>query len=403
MANRIDIYGHDKAIERYKQRVLTDDGVTPANKQAILDYVNYGYSTGLSKSRISIILTRLYYLAKWLGKNFKEASKNDLLVLAAKIEQEPRYKPWTKATYRTVLKRFYKWLEGDGTRYPEKISWLKTAVRNSLSKLPEELLTQEEVRRLIDCAQNPRDKALIAVLWESGARIGEVAGIQIKHVSPNKHGMSIILYGKTGSRRVLLIFAYPHLVSWLENHPFKQDSEAPLWCALTREKRGQALNYPALRLQIAKIAERAGICKRVNPHSFRHARATQLAKLGLNEAQMSAYLGWVPATAMAGVYVHLSGRDVDDAILKAYGLKPEEKEGNVLPCFRCDTENAINSKFCQSCGTPLTLNAAIELQTKENLVEEKLVALLTVLEDPEVKQLIASKSVAMLKTAQRVE
>jgi hypothetical protein len=40
----------------------------------------------------------------------------------------------------------------------------------------------------------------------------------------------------------------------------------------------------------------------------------------LTEAQMNAYFGWVQGSGMPSVYVHLSGRDIDDAILKANGV-----------------------------------------------------------------------------------
>lgn len=48
----------------------------------------------------------------------------------------------------------------------------------------------------------------------------------------------------------------------------------------------------------------------------------------LTEAQMNVYFGWVQGSDMPGVYVHLSGRDVDDAILKANGIINKR-------CFSC--------------------------------------------------------------------
>lgn len=40
----------------------------------------------------------------------------------------------------------------------------------------------------------------------------------------------------------------------------------------------------------------------------------------LTEAQMNIYFGWAQCSYMHGVYVHLSGRDVNDAILKVNGV-----------------------------------------------------------------------------------
>ena len=63
---------------------------------------------------------------------------------------------------------------------------------------------------------------------------------------------------------------------------------------------------------LSTVAKRCGIKKRVNPHSFEHARASNLANV-LTEAQMKEYLGWVGDSKMAATYVHLSGRNVDNA------------------------------------------------------------------------------------------
>jgi site-specific recombinase XerD len=73
--------------------------------------------------------------------------------------------------------------------------------------------------------------------------------------------------------------------------------------------------------------KKAGLNKRVYTHLLRHTRATELASI-LTEAQMKELLGWTQSSDMPSVYVHLSGRDVDSAFLKAHGIIPssEEKE-----------------------------------------------------------------------------
>ena len=80
---------------------------------------------------------------------------------------------------------------------------------------------------------------------------------------------------------------------------------------------------------------------------------------------------------MASVYVHLSGRDIDNAILKnVYGRKTEEIERKnelvteTKVCLRCKEENVISNKFCYRCGMPLDedLNKEIlknEVRTKQ--------------------------------------
>ena len=87
----------------------------------------------------------------------------------------------------------------------------------------------------------------------------------------------------------------------------------------------KGLDYPAINKRLKEIAERTGIKKPVNPHNFRHSRATYLAKK-LTEAQMCQYFDWVQGSKMPATCVHLSGRDLDDAILKIHGKISKEEE-----------------------------------------------------------------------------
>ena len=58
---------------------------------------------------------------------------------------------------------------------------------------------------------------------------------------------------------------------------------------------------------------------------LRHSRASVLANY-LTEAQMRQYFGWVQGSDMPRIYVHLSGRDIDKAVYKMYGMLGEEEE-----------------------------------------------------------------------------
>lgn len=94
-------------------------------------------------------------------------------------------------------------------------------------------------------------------------------------------------------------------------------------------------------------------------------RATHLAK-HLTEAQMNEYFGWVQGSGMAQTYVHLSGRDMDSALLKLNNIQaPDEKQAGdgfmLRPCWRCDFQNPPANRFCSRCGTALDDRAADDL------------------------------------------
>ena len=120
---------------------------------------------------------------------------------------------------------------------------------------------------------------------------------------------------------------------------------------------------------IRKTKKRAGITKKIYPHLFRHTRATILASK-VAEAPLESQMGWVHGSRQTRTYVHLSLRDQDNAILKAYGIKVDEdktiKEEQPKECQRCHELTPSDASYCRKCWLPFTQEQAIEFQEKEN-------------------------------------
>lgn len=251
------------------------------------------------------------------------------------------------------------------------MKWIRVK-RSNNNKLPEELLTEEEVMKLIEATPHTRDKALVAVLWDGGLRIGEAASLKIKNVRFDKYGGILIVRGKTDWRRVRIVFSIPYLMNWIEEHPLREDPEAPLWVTLGIGGKIKPMTYSLIRKQLKTMARKAGIKKRIHAHLFRHSRATYMAN-HLTEAQMNEYFGWVQGSRMPSIYIHLSGRDVDKAVLKAHGIITEEEESRPKPkkCVRCKQINPPAAIFCFRCGAALDLKAAIEVEEIKSRIKEE--------------------------------
>ena len=134
------------------------------------------------------------------------------------------------------------------------------------------------------------------------------------------------------------------------------------------------MRYNLLALKIKKLFAKADIKKKCNPHFFRHSRATFLAN-HLTEFQMNQYFGWAQGSDMPSTYVHMSGKAVDNALLKLNGLKKNEsKNESVLKpqvCKRCSENNPADSKFCRRCGAVLNIDTALEVQKIHERKEER--------------------------------
>jgi site-specific recombinase XerD len=368
-----DIHNYKRKLELSLAR-LENSNICDSNKKLIFEFHRFCFADGLSIARVERYVFLLKQIAEILRKDFESANKEDIISIVQEIGNRG-YTEWTKQFYRVSLKKFYTWLRKSKT-CPEEVSWLKSTVKNGNHKLPEELLTADDVRKIIEAADYTRDKTLISMLYETGCRIGELASLCMKNISFDKYGALLIVDGKTGMRRVRIVNSVPYLSAWLAEHKFREKPDAPLWTNMNVNS-CEMIKYKAISHVIKKLALKAGIKKRVNPHAFRHARATYLAN-HLTEQQLKNYLGWVPGSDMASVYVHLSGRDVDDALLRLNGIKSDHEEENKkenealkpIKCVRCENDNPATGKFCNKCGMALELNVVMEVEEERRIADE---------------------------------
>ena len=355
------------------KRIESSD-LCEVNKKQLLDFYGDCVARGLSKARIAKYLDTLWRITLWLDKPLPDVNREDITKLLMRVETSD-YTAWTKHDYRAILKVFFRWLRKTED-YPDEVRWIRTRAGVS-RKLPEELLTPDEVKRMVECAGTLRDKALVLVLYESGCRIGEMLTLQVKHVQFDKFGAVVLVDGKTGQRRVRLILSAPKLMQWVENHPLRNDPEAPLWLTHGTRNRNGPLGYTTACQTLREMAVRAGIRKRIYPHLFRHSRSTHMANV-LTEAQMEGYFGWIPGSRMPSIYVHLSGRDVDGAILRANGIAvegtPVSEQLRAATCPRCGKASSPDAKFCSICGMCLDEKTAVEVddarQKADRLMDE---------------------------------
>jgi len=309
-------------------------------------------------------------LARFIKKPFEEATKDDVLNF---FDSTNGQKLGTINNYKNAIKPFFQWLHKmEENDYPECVKWITRKYENKF-KLPEEILSEDDIIKMISKADNPRNKALISVGYESGCRCSELLNIRMKHVNFDEYGAAIMVNGKTGQRRIRLINSVPDLKTWVNNHPFKDNPEAPLWISLNKNEYGSPLHRYGFTGVLQTIAKRAEVKKRVNPHALRHARATQLAKL-LTEQELKIFFGWAKGSQMASIYVHLSGMDVERKLLEKAGKldKDKIKESVLKPrkCGRCGEENSVADKFCVKCYYPLDVDAMNQIEELKSYINE---------------------------------
>jgi site-specific recombinase XerD/phage FluMu protein Com len=374
----------------------------PENLELMNKFMRRNKHTGLRPATLAIDYEVLQIFSVWCRKSISTLDEDDIFDFLDYLDEHTyerrgkiyKYSKSSKTTFKRILNKFF-----TTSGFPELGKVFKEKGGRTLEpKDRKDLLTKSEIEKLIATAQLPRDKAIIATLYESGCRRGELLSCRVGDVNFNENGCKLTFPdGKTGKRTVQLVYASSYLRNWIENHPCKlsngeTDPETPLWTGMYRNKEGSfhGLTDQAVFIQLKKIGAKAGITKRVNPHSFRHARASDLAE-HLTEQQLKQYLGWTQSSNMCAVYVH--DPNTDNAILKMNGIQIEDTHTDglrVSKCPRCKTINPEKAKYCLTCGLPLTTEIATNTEKDKSDIQKEF--LLNAFSDPEIQAMIKKLS-----------
>jgi len=325
-------------------------------------------------------------------KPLKDLTKEDVIKYITTLRNDGMTEK-TVNTFHSLLSRFLLWWNGS-KEYPDCIAGLKPK-RNNKIKLPEDIPTEEEIKKMIAAADSIRDKAVISVLYESALRIGEFLGIRIGDLRFDDFGCLVrVTSEKNGNDRMIrLVNSVPVLNVWLEQHPYREDPSYSVWIDNCSNRKnhphyGKALQHAGVYGILKRLSVKAKLKKNIYPHILRHARLTELAKK-IPESMLRKVAGWKPNSNMVEVYVHYNNQAVDDILLsKVYGRKDinGEKKADVLRpvvCNRCKVENSPESDYCSKCYYPLNEKSIHDLEIVKNAIAEVIASLLN---RPDVKK-----------------
>lgn len=400
-----------------RQLELIQNNTSKTNYEILNKWANSSLAKGLTEARIIKQLQMMRQIAIALDNNLDKTTKEDIEELIRKINttvlpnkmegkvnnysilKKKQYTDSTKQTYKVILKSFYKWLEGNDEIFPEKVRWIKgKAIKISQSSktereqyLKENILSVSDIKKLIDNCQSDRDKAIISLLFESGARIGEFLGLKIKDVKFTSTTTDLTLRGKTGTRTIPIVASTGYLSNWLSKHPHKDKKEYSLFIT----NRGKELEYAWVVKIIKQIFKKSKINKPSNPHIFRHSRATERSH-HWKESVMRKFFGWSKTSDMPSYYSHLSDDVLKSIVESENGIGKVTKKNlekyRTLTCDRCKEINDPANKYCSKCSYPLT-DEAIRQQTDiEDKMQELVKRVISRLPKEEAREIISSLS-----------
>jgi len=189
--------------------------------------------------------------------------------------------------------------------------------------LPRNILTAREAKKILDAIDTNaplglRDRAILELLYSSGIRVSELTGLKLADL--DLHQGLLIVRGKGDKLRVVPIghFACRYLREYLDRDRPKETGETTLFLS----RRGLPMDKQRITKICGYWAMRAGIKKKVTPHTWRHTCATELLKNKVDIRYIQELLGHA-SVKTTQIYTKVTVKDLKKVHAKYH---PREKD-----------------------------------------------------------------------------
>ncbi len=213
------------------------------------------------------------------------------------------------------LRAFFGWCVETGLLQEHPLRGLTMKLPKTLPWVPED----ETIRKLLQACpetyEGRRNKALVALLADSGLRISEALRLRIENV--NFATRTINVRSGKGQKDGVGFFGAEtaqHLRSWLAKRKEAQPEDH-----LFTDKRGRSLTRSHGVHILHRLSERAGLLHKVGPHALRHYAATSILRQ-TGDLELVRQVLRHESLAMALRYAHLTKPDVSAKFRRASPL-----------------------------------------------------------------------------------
>lgn len=405
----------DYRLEKRIEKIQESDDLTEQDKEFITDkYLNEVQRSGAdSKNTQEIYLRRLAKILRTEQKNIQEIQeldKEQLKKLNNEIVdniQDSKYKTKkgehsvrTKRGFWGAWKRMLQTIglgTGEYQEYmPKNVSFSsdRTKVDKKKTTTPEDLPDSNQVKQFLKTigklsseATALRNQALIGLIWDIGARVGEVIEdeelqtIQMRQVNVSGDRVHIKVKGnknkteeerEASDRPVEVFQCRKILLDYIEQHPKRNDPDAFLFPPGKNNQHHDdesrfytACSKNPLREKIHQTRRKAELDFKTRNEPFHIFRKGMITYYVMNDIlsweKVCERTGKDPSSTMP-TYLKMAMEDINATAAEGFGLDTQEREEEhrmigpaLLPrkCRSCGKENRCYRETCGSCGREL--------------------------------------------------
>jgi integrase/recombinase XerD len=222
----------------------------------------------------------------------------------------------SQARWISSIKAFFKFLMEDEYREDNPATLLEGP---KLGLYLPDILSLPDINKIISAIEidsdlGKRNQCIIEVLYGCGLRVSELIDIKISNI--NFKEQYIKVNGKGNKTRFVPLAEYTAelIANYVQEVRSKNKINKKYEDTLFLNSRGTSMSRVIVFLIIKELTDKAGVSKKISPHTFRHSFATHLLQNGADLRYIQEMLGHSSITTTE-IYTHLKTEELRDVIL----------------------------------------------------------------------------------------
>ena len=311
-----------------KTRVLME-AQSPSNRDLIEMFLEDCHIRGLTQRTIDNYASNLKAFFNHIKRPALEVDLSELRRVLTWLRDERDLADSTISMYYSALHSFYEYLEFEGhvennpvPRFRRRyLAFLRKNSRGSSGNSERQLISIDDMRRLVNSIMGPRDKAVVTLLAKTGIRRQELVNIDIEDIDWVEQSITLKPTAKRTNRLVFFDDECARILRrWLQTRDNWHVSDNVK--ALFVNEQGERLNRNGIYNIVTKYAERLGLHdpksedlrKRFSPHCCRHWFTTHLRRAGMSREHIKELRGDSRSETM-DIYYHIDRKELRDSYL----------------------------------------------------------------------------------------
>ena len=285
-----------RSMEASTEKKISDSArFSRLQKKTLHEYVNYLRGQRLSESSVRTYYNFVLKLVEFLGE--KDPAKLQRRDIELFIEQKIAGQNYAISTHRQCISSIVHFLKLHNTAID-----LAEIKRPHKSRFLPTVLSKEEAINLLKVTRNLKHRAVLAMIYSCGLRIGELLALELVHIDIQRRQIHVKNSKGRKDRMVVLAQAMiplinNYLCTYKPQRYFVEGAGAGKYSA------------QSIRAFLQSSCLRAGIYKKVTPHTLRHSYATHMLENGIDLRYIQELLGHSkPETTM--IYTHVSQKSI---------------------------------------------------------------------------------------------